>query len=153
MVEHFYTRSSNDSCVYYRKLLDGSFIYLLLYMDDMLIAAKIMLEVKRLKSLLSYEFEMKDLGATKKILGMEIQRKRKAGKLYLSQKKYIKKVLEYFSMQNSKPMSTLLASHFRLSAVLASENEEKEQVMSHIPYSSATGSIVYAMVCTHSDIS
>jgi hypothetical protein len=84
MVGHGYTRSSYDNCVYYRKLSDGSFIYLLLYVDDMLIAAKSMLDVKRLKSLLSDEFEMKNLGAVKKILRMEIQRKRNAGKLYLS---------------------------------------------------------------------
>jgi DNA-binding transcriptional regulator YiaG len=57
--------------------------------DDMLIATRSMLEVKRLKSLLSDEFEMKDLGAAKKIQGMEIHMERKAGKLYLSQRKYI----------------------------------------------------------------
>jgi hypothetical protein len=36
---------------------------------------------------------MKDLGAAKKILGMEISRDRLSGKLYLSQKGYIDKVL------------------------------------------------------------
>jgi hypothetical protein len=56
--------------MYYRQLSDGSFVYLLLYVDDMLIAAKSMFEVKRLKSLLSDEFEMKDLGGAKKILGL-----------------------------------------------------------------------------------
>jgi hypothetical protein len=75
------------------QLANDSFVYLLLYVDDMLIAAKSMLEIKRLKSLLGDEFEMKDLGVVKKILGMEIHRDRKVGKLYLSQKKYIEKVL------------------------------------------------------------
>jgi hypothetical protein len=84
MIGHGYTRSSYDSCVYYRQLVDGSFFYLLLYVDDMLIAAKSMLEIKRLKSLLGDEIEMKDLSAVKKILGMEIHRDRKVGKLYLS---------------------------------------------------------------------
>jgi hypothetical protein len=37
-----------------------------------------------LKALLSREFDMKDLGATKKILGMEIHRDRDARKLWLS---------------------------------------------------------------------
>jgi len=139
--------------VYYRQLLDGSFVYLLLYVDDMLIAAKNMLEIKKLKSLLSDEFEIKDLGAAKKILGMEIHRDRKAGKLYLSQKKYIEKILEHFGMQNSKSVSTPLATHFRLSTALAPQSEEEEQFMSHVPYSSAVGSIMYAMVCTRPDIS
>ena len=40
----------------------------------MLIAAKSKKEITTLKKLLSSEFEMKDLGAAKKILGMEITR-------------------------------------------------------------------------------
>ncbi|KAK1693742.1 hypothetical protein QYE76_010439 [Lolium multiflorum] len=48
--------------------VNGSPIYLLLYVDDMLIAAKSKKEITTLKSQLSSEFEMKDLGAAKKIL-------------------------------------------------------------------------------------
>ena len=71
--------------------------------------------VNKLKVLLSREFDMKDLGATKKILGMEIRRDRDAKRLWLSQANYVKKVLERFSMENAKPVSTPLANHFRLS--------------------------------------
>jgi len=46
------------------------------YIYDMLIAAEHKSDVQKLKSLLSPEFEMKDLGPTKKILGMEIYRDR-----------------------------------------------------------------------------
>jgi hypothetical protein len=153
LVGHGYTRSSHDNCVYHKQLSDGSFIYLLLYVDDMLIATKSMFEIKRLKSLLSDEFEMKDLGVAKKIIGMEIHRDRKAGKLYLSQKKYIENLFERFGMQNSKPMSTPLSAHFKLSAVLTLQSEEEEQIMSHVPYSSVVGSIIYTMVCTRPNIS
>ena len=73
--------------------MDGSFIYFLLYVNDMLIASSSNVEIDNLKTLLSNEFEMKDLGAAMKILGMEIWRNRKAGLLYLSQHKYIEKVL------------------------------------------------------------
>jgi hypothetical protein len=44
---------------------------------------------------------MKDLGAAKKILGMEISRDRLSGKLYLSQKEYIDKVLRRFNMHDA----------------------------------------------------
>jgi hypothetical protein len=84
MIQIGYTRCEYDCCVYVRILEDGSYIFLLLYVDDMLIAAKSMCEVKRLKSLLHKEFEMKDLGAAKKILGMEIRRDRETRKLWLS---------------------------------------------------------------------
>ena len=83
----------------------------------MLIAAKSMSEVNKLKILLSREFSMKDLGATKKILGMEILRERALGRLWLYQSGYVRKVLERFSMENAKPISTPLANHFRLSTI------------------------------------
>ncbi|KAL5766903.1 hypothetical protein ACOSP7_017520 [Xanthoceras sorbifolium] len=152
MVGHGYSRSQYDSCVYFRKLKDGSFVYLLLYVDDMLIAAKDMFELNKLKSELSGEFEMKDLGAAKKILGMEIRRDKAAGKLYLIQKSFVEKVLERFGMKNAKPVSTPLAAHFKLSAAMSPQSDNDIEYMSHVPYSSAVGSLMYAMVCTRPDI-
>jgi hypothetical protein len=73
MISNGFKRSQYDSCVYI-KFVNGSLIYLLLYVDDMLIAAKSKKEIATLKEQLSSEFEMKDLGATRKILGMEIGR-------------------------------------------------------------------------------
>ena len=93
MISHDFIRCQYDNYVYWKKLLDGSFIYLLLYVNDMLIAASSKVEIDNLKTLLSSEFEMKDLGAAKKILGMEIWRDWKVGLLYLSQYKNIEKVL------------------------------------------------------------
>ena len=71
-----------------------------------------MSEVDKLKAQLKQEFEMKDLGAAKKILGMKILRNRQERKLFLSQKKYIEKVLERFGMLDVKPAKTPLAAHF-----------------------------------------
>lgn len=51
---------------------------MLLYVNDMLIATKGMYDISLLKSQLSNEFEMKDIGVVKKILGMEIYKDRKA---------------------------------------------------------------------------
>ena len=153
MIDHGYLRSNYDSCVYHKELSDKSFIYLLLYVDDMLIAARSISDIGLLKTQLRNEFEMKDLGAAKKILGMEIIRDRKAGKLYLSQGKYIEKVLQRFGMFDSKPVSTPLATHFKLSASLSPQTDEEERFMASVPYSSAVGSIMYAMVCTRPDIS
>lgn len=155
MVEQGYTRSRYDSCVYFRQYSDGSFIYLLLYVDDMLIASKDKTLINKLKSQLSREFEMKDLGAAKKILGMEMEilRDRKAGKLYLSQGHYLEKVLARFNMGNCKAVSTPLAAHFKLSADCCPTTEEDIERMSHVPYASAVDSLMYAMVCTRPDLS
>ena len=112
-----------------------------------------MSEVDKLKVQFKQEFEMKDLGAAKKILGMEIHKNRQEEKLFLSQKKYIKKVLEGFDMLDAKPVKTPLAAHFQLSADLSPQTDEEEKYISHVPYATAVGSIMYAMVCTRPDIS
>ncbi|KAG8474280.1 hypothetical protein CXB51_033820 [Gossypium anomalum] len=153
MTSHDFKRSSFDSCVYFKKNSDGSFVYLLLYVDDMLIAVKDKGEIRKVKAQLSEEFEMKDLGPTKKILGMEILRDRKASKLYLSQKGYIEKVLCRFNMQSAKPVSTPLAAHFRLSTALSPQSDDEIEYMSHVLYSSVVGSLMYAMVCSRPDLS
>ena len=103
MIKHGYSRNKYDSYVYHRKLNDDSFVYLLLYADDMLIAAKDISKVDKLKVQLKQEFEVKDLGAAKKILEIKIHRNRQEGKLFLSQKKYIEKVLERIGMLDAKP--------------------------------------------------
>ncbi|KAH9754884.1 Integrase catalytic domain-containing protein [Citrus sinensis] len=46
-------------------------------LDDMLIACKLRDEIEELKKLLSSEFDMKDLGYARKILGMDIRRNKK----------------------------------------------------------------------------
>ncbi|KAH9790140.1 Integrase catalytic domain-containing protein [Citrus sinensis] len=149
-----YTRNKFDHCVYFRKLQEGSFIYLLLYVDDMLIAFKCKDEIEKLKTQLNQEFEMKDLGEAKKILGMEICRDRARGKVSLSQKQYLKKVLQQFGMtEQTKSVSTPLASHFKLSAQLSPSTDAEREYMLQVPYSNAVGSLMYAMVCTRPDIS
>ena len=96
MVSHDFVHNQFDNCVQSGKLPNGSFIYLLLYVDDMLIAVNDKAEIESLKILLSSEFEMKDLGATKKVLGLEIWRDRKLRLFYVSHQKYIKKALQSF---------------------------------------------------------
>ncbi|CAN0905823.1 Retrovirus-related Pol polyprotein from transposon TNT 1-94, partial [Linum grandiflorum] len=115
MTRNGYKRTTADPCVYFRKFTGGNFIILLLYVDDMLIVGQDAAMIQSLKKDLSKSFDMKDLGPAKQILGMEIARDRKAGKLWLSQEKYIERVLDRFNMKNAKSVSTPLASHFKLS--------------------------------------
>ena len=85
-----------------KSLNDSLYIFLLLYVDDMLIAAKSLSEVNKLKILLSREFNMNDLGVARKILRMEIRREKAIERLWLSQSGYVRKVLERFIMENAK---------------------------------------------------
>ena len=85
MLSQKYVRSEYDHCVYFKQLNNGMFIILVLYVDDMLLASKSIEEINKLKTQMARTFDMKDLGAARQILGVEIFRDRRNGKLWLSQ--------------------------------------------------------------------
>ena len=124
-----YNKTSSDHCVFFQKFSDDDFIILLLYVNDMLIVGKNKSRIAALKKDLSNSFAMKDLGPTKKILGIQIYRDRHKKKLSLSQKEFIKKLLKRFNMTETKVVSTPLAKHFKLSTTQSpSTNEEKNEM-------------------------
>ena len=125
---------------------------LLLYVDDMLIVGHDAAKIEKLKRDLSKSFAMKDLGPAKKILGMKVIRDRKKKELWLSQERYIEKVIERFNMSMAKPVVSPLAGHFKLSSKQFPTSENEKQKMKNVPYASAVGSLMYAMVCTRPDI-
>jgi hypothetical protein len=65
--------------------------------------------LERLKNYLSSHFEMKDMGGASYVIGIEVHRDRSKGKLYLSQRAYIKKMLERYGMKSSKPSPAPIA--------------------------------------------
>jgi len=81
-----FTRSKVDQSVYF-KLISDCVIYLVLYVDDMLLAGNDKEIIEDLKTQLSSKFDMKDLGAANYILGMEIKRDWVKRKLSLNQRK------------------------------------------------------------------
>ncbi|KAK9218753.1 hypothetical protein WN943_007390 [Citrus x changshan-huyou] len=147
-----YNRLSSDHCAYYKRFEDNDFIILLLYVDDMLVAGPNKDRIQELKAQLAREFEMKDLGPANKILGMQIHRDRNNRKIWLSQKNYLKKILRRFNMQDCKSISTPLPVNFKLSSSMRPSNEAERNDMSRVPYASAVGSLMFAMICTRPDI-
>ena len=105
-----------------------------------------------MKKGLGSKFAMKELGPTQQILSMRIMRDKKNKRLWLSQEKYIKKVLDRFNMKDVKLVGTPPATHFKLSIELCPSNDKEKEEKSKIPYASAVGSLMYAMVCTRPNI-
>ncbi|KAL0399858.1 UNVERIFIED_CONTAM: Retrovirus-related Pol polyprotein from transposon TNT 1-94, partial [Sesamum radiatum] len=127
-------------------------IFLVLYVDDMLIASPSLTLITELQNNLKKNFEMKDLGNAKKILGMSIERDRKNSTIFLNQISYVKNVLKKFSMENAKPTSVPLAAHFQLCKDQSPKTELEKEKMEKVPYSNAIGSVMYLMVSTRPDI-
>jgi hypothetical protein len=78
-----FVRSKVDHFIY-SKEEGGRFIYVTLYVDDMLLIGKNMDVIKEVKNKLSSKFYMKDLSATNFILGMVIKRDQAVRKIWLN---------------------------------------------------------------------
>ncbi|GKB82687.1 retrovirus-related pol polyprotein from transposon TNT 1-94 [Tanacetum coccineum] len=152
MLSNGFKRSSYDSCVYYRSYAPGEYIYLLLYVDDMLIACKSKAEIGSTKSLLKKEFDMKKLGEAKKILGIEIVRDRSRKIMRVSQSRYVSKILNNFRIDNEKSVKMPLGGHFKLSLKDCPIRDCDVERMSKVSYAKAVGSLMYLMVCMRPDI-
>jgi hypothetical protein len=86
-------------------------------------------------------------------LGHGDTHRQKDGKLWLSQQKYVVKILMRFNMNNVKPVKVPLVSHFKLSSSLCPSNDEENEYMSHVPYVNVVRSLMYVMVSIRPDIS
>ena len=95
---------------------------------------------------------MKDLGEATYILGIRIYRDRSRKLLGLSQSTYIDKMLKRFSMDISKKGFIPMLHGKHLSKSMCPRTQEEKERMSRIPYASAIGSIMYAMLCTRPDV-
>lgn len=151
MKEIGFQRSCHDQCVYIKYTTDGK-IYLLLYVDDMLVACKDKKQIQALKDQLNSRFEMKDLGEARKILGIDIIRDRAHGTLKLSQADYMKKVLRAYNMESAKFVNTPIGSHFKLKAATEEDLKAGEACDDSIPYCNAVGSLMYGMIGTRPDL-
>nr|GEU88269.1 retrovirus-related Pol polyprotein from transposon TNT 1-94 [Tanacetum cinerariifolium] len=128
------------------------YIYILLYVDDMLIACKSKAGIGSTKSLLKKEFDVKELEEAKKILGMEIFRDQSHKILWVSQSEYVYKILNNFRIDNGKSVHMPLGGHFKLPLKDCSVRDCDVERMSKVLYANAIGSLMYLMVCTRPDI-
>ena len=96
---------------------------------------------------------MKDLGEATYILGIRIYRDRSRRLIGLSQSTYIDKVLHHFGMQDAKRGFVPMSHRISISCDNSPKILDEKDRMSKIPYASAIGSIMYAMICTRPDVS
>ena len=86
----------------YKRHQDKVVMFLVHYVDDILLIGNDVGVMSSVKIWLSSQFDMKNLGEASFILGIKLWQDQKNIMLGLSQARYINKVLERFSLQNSK---------------------------------------------------
>ena len=87
-----------DMCVYVKDT-DRGYVFVCLYVDDMLIIGSNDEMIKTTKKLLSSKFDMKDIGLADVILGIKITRT--SSGIVLSQSHYVEKILEKFGKSDT----------------------------------------------------
>ena len=96
-----FEQNLDEPCVYKRHR-DKVVMFLVLYVDDILLIGNDVGVMSSVKVWLSSQFDIKDIGEANFILGIKLWKDCKNKMLGLSQTRYIDKVLEQFNMQNSK---------------------------------------------------
>ncbi|KAK0587347.1 hypothetical protein LWI29_021335 [Acer saccharum] len=144
-------KNPDEPCVY-KRIKGDKLVFLIFYVDDILLIGNDVGVLTSVKEWLAKQFDMKDLGEASFILGIQVIRDRKNRTIALSQASYIDKILSRFSMQDSKKGMSPFRHGIKLSKEQVPKNEHEKQFMSRVPYASAVGSLMYAMLCTRPDI-
>ncbi|KAM2043175.1 hypothetical protein ACFXTI_036479 [Malus domestica] len=140
-----------DDCIYL-KVSGSKFIFLVLYVDNILLASSDSNLLHTTKGMLTESFDMKDLGEAHFVLGIEIERDRSKRMLRLSQKTYIDRILKRFNMEKCAGGELPIAKGDKLSTDQCPKNDLEKNEMKDKPYASLVGSIMYAQVCTRPDL-
>ena len=135
-----------DPCVYVMggPGAKGGTLIVVLYVDDLIIIGSDRDTVDSFKLAIAKRFKMKDLGALRWFLGMEVRRDRTRRTLELVQTTYIDMMLERFGMSQCKPVSTPAEGVLR--RLEAGQGRVDPQYMSMV------GSLLYAAMTTRPDI-
>src|SRR5256886_15915939 len=108
--------------------------------------------VEDIKVWISSQFDMKDMGEAAYVLGVKILRDRSRRALGLSQETYVCKVLERFNMSKAKPIDTSVIKNHGLNLKDCTKTPASKAKMASVPYASAIGSLMYAMMCTRPNL-
>nr|GEV17630.1 retrotransposon protein, putative, Ty1-copia subclass [Tanacetum cinerariifolium] len=147
-----FSRSEDDSCIYV-KVSESVVVFLVLYVDDILLIRNDIPTLQNVKEWLGKCFAMKDLGDASYIIGIKIYRDRSKRIIRLSQDTYLDKILKRFKIENSKKENLPLHHGITISKDLCLKTNEELDIISRVPYASAIGSIMYAMTCTRPNVS
>ena len=139
-----FKRSKNDYCLYYIK--EGiDTIYLILFVDDLLICSKNRVKLNYIKNLLSKRFKMKDLGKVKTYLGIDIDFKYDKQIITLSQEKYIESLANKYKIKDAKLFATPMEQNLKL--------EFAQSARENLKYRNLIGALLYISTGTRLDVS
>lgn len=140
-----FMRSINDFCMYSLHHDRGN-VYLLIYVDDIVISGPNIDLINEVKNKLMTKFKMKDKGNLKYFLGLEIDYNREQGIMKISQSNYIESVLKRFNMYDCKTSNTPIDPKLKLNIC------NNRNLVTKKPFREMVGCLMYLMLGSRPDI-
>jgi hypothetical protein len=134
--------------MFMQKFKSGKYIFLILYLDDILLAWSDVSLLRETKKFLSSNFDMKDLCEASYVLGIEIHRDRKNRVFGLSQKAYLEKVLIKYNMHKSNATPAPIVKGDSFGEFQCPKNQYEIDQMKEVPYALVVGSLQCAHALT-----
>jgi hypothetical protein len=146
-----FTISDADLSLFIQNKEGGEAVYLLLYVDDILITSQDLTRVEEVKALLASKFAVKDLGEARHFLGMQITFVRGSDgtlqSVKLSNEKLVTDILESFDMSSCRPKATPLDTSLKL------QKDSGEPLPKDNRYRELVGGILYLANTVRPDLS
>ena len=135
-----YVRNKYQPCLYKHRSIQNT--WLGVYVDDMVLVCYNETVLGNIRDIISEEFEIKDLGIPKRILGINISFSQH--EVSFSQRDYIDQILKTFNMSDCNGVGTPMQSGLKL---IRSEDKVLDK-----PYKNAIGMLNYLASRTRPDI-
>jgi transposase InsO family protein len=142
-----FTASGADPGLYTAQV-QGTIVYVLVYVDDILVAASSLEAISWVKQQLAAAFDVRDLGEAAYFLGMRLVRDRGSRTLKLTQQRLATELVARYGLGEAKAKSTPMSSSVKLTKASQGSSLDTEQ----FGYSELVGSLLYLSVCTRPDI-
>jgi hypothetical protein len=139
-----FTPMNTDVCLFVNRVTGA---ILVLYVDDMLIAANTTETIDEIRDGLQRHFQLKDLGEARRFLGFDIIRDRENRTIFLSQESFTRAMLHKYGFTDLSPANTPWPSKFVLPVQWTALETDRKA------YVKKTGSLNWLSTGTRPDIS
>lgn len=140
-----FEQGRSDACLFTKKLESGELVYVLIYVDDMIVASVSEAEVDKVEKLLKKRISLSSLGEVSHFLGIRVT-KDKDGFYALDQQTYVAKVASRFKLDKAKGSKVPMdVGYYR-------SREGSKLLSSNSDYRSLVGALLYVAVNTRPDV-
>ena len=149
LIDLGFKRNAADMCLYQRSNDKGN-IYLIIWVDDVVIIAENRNLVNEFMKQISRKFQVKDLGKLKYFLGIQFEVKHNS--VQMSQSHYCQSIINRFHMDKAYEMNTPMEKNIHAQLKSNLKSPQLDSVMT-TKYRELVGSLIYLEQITRPDIS